>query len=265
MRTLPGDTLECEIDMQDENHSILSISDDMASLYEENMLHMEDDRHQKNISSREEKVIRILEMLKDERLSLIDLIEVIFSSQNASIRPFADKFFANARLELALTTIIDRAKAKRASLDAWIIQMASSVLSRQLSSLCTQLRRPTSTYDRESLLSWTVSSAETLVRTFSPGLYTLLHGLGPPNWRTLLNRIQDESTHISSNPQRAESPLTEVDRFGCAVQDDAHAGAADSVSYESGRRCFCREMVAGRGHLFRRQRTRWVCTDYRNY
>ena len=39
MRTLPGDTLECEIDMQDENQSILSISDDMASLYEEDMLH----------------------------------------------------------------------------------------------------------------------------------------------------------------------------------------------------------------------------------
>jgi hypothetical protein len=168
MRTLPGDTLECKIDMQDENQSILSISDDIASLYEENTSHTEEDRHQKNISSREEKVIRVLEMLKDERLSLIDLIEVIFSSRNASIRPFADKFFANVRLELALTIIVDR--AKRASLDAWIIQMASSVLSRQLSGLCTQLHRPTSTYDRESLLNWTVSSAETLVQTFSPSL-----------------------------------------------------------------------------------------------
>jgi hypothetical protein len=108
MRTLPGDTSECEIDMQDENQSILSISDDIASLYEENTSHTEEDRHQKNISSREEKVIRVLEMLKDERLSLIDLIEVIFSSRNASIRPFADKFFANVRLELALTIIVDR-------------------------------------------------------------------------------------------------------------------------------------------------------------
>jgi hypothetical protein len=195
MRTLPGDTLECEIDMQDENQSILSISDDVASLYEENTSHTEEDRHQKNISSREEKVIRVLEMLKDEKLSLIDLIEVIFSSRNASIRPFADKFFANVRLELALTIIVDR--AKRASLDAWIIQMASSVLSCQLSGLCTQLRRPTSTYDRESLLSWTVSNAETLAQTFSPSLYTRLDGLGPPHRRMLLNGNQDESCSIS--------------------------------------------------------------------
>lgn len=147
------------------NQSVLSISDDMASLYEEDMLHTEEDRRQKNISSREEKVVRVLEMLKAERLPLIDPIEAIFASRNASIRSFADKFFANARLELVLTTIINR--AKRASLDAWIIQMASSVRSRQLSGRCTQLRHPMSTYDRESLLSWTVSSAETLVQTFS--------------------------------------------------------------------------------------------------
>ena len=143
--------------------------------------------------------------------------------------------------------------------------MASSVLSCQLSGLCTQLRHPTSTYNQESLFGRTVSSAQTLVRMFSPGLYTLLHGIGPPNRRTLLNGNQDESTCTSSNPQCAESPLTEVDQFGCVVQDSVHAGAADGVSYESGRRCFWQEMVAGRGHLFWQQRTRWVCTDYRNY
>lgn len=167
-------------------------------------------------------------MLEDERLSLINLIEVIFSSRNASIRPFAEKFFANVRLELVLTIIIDRAKG--ASLDAWIIQMASHVPSCQLSGLCTQLRCPTSIYGRESLLSWTVSSAETLVQTFSPSLYTLLHGHGPPHRRTLLNGNQDESTRISSNDD--ESPLTEVDRFGCAVQDDAHTSAADDTQEE---------------------------------
>jgi len=47
MRTLPGDTLESGIDMQDENQSVLSISDDMASLYEEDMLHTEEDWRQK--------------------------------------------------------------------------------------------------------------------------------------------------------------------------------------------------------------------------
>ena len=55
---------------------------------------------------------------------------------------------------------------------------------------------------------------------------------------------------ISSNPQCAESPLTEVDQFGCAVQDDLHVGATYGVSYESGRRCFRWEMVARRGIFF---------------
>ena|ERR1700733_9251324 len=66
-------------------------------------------------------------------------------------------------------------------------------------------------------------------------LVSTLYSIGPPHRRISLDGNR-ESTRISSNdddPQRAESPLTEVDWFGCAVQDDAHASAAHDTQEEA--------------------------------
>jgi len=60
---------------------------------------------------REGKVKRVLQKLKSEKLSLNAFIYTVFSSRDASIRPWASRFYGNLeRAEDSLTAMLSRAK-----------------------------------------------------------------------------------------------------------------------------------------------------------
>ena len=120
------------------------------------------------------KVKRVLQKLKSEKLSLNAFIYTVFSLQNVSIRPRASRFFSNlGRAEDTLTAMLSR--AKKELLDSGVIRIASLLLAKQLRSLCSHLRRPSSSYTRDSILAWSMSNAETSAQNYAPGLVDLFH------------------------------------------------------------------------------------------
>ena len=163
--------MERAADLSEDNQALSSHLSDTGSIYEEESL----DLGRKEVyamSARE--VIRVLPVLKNEKITFIDLMETVMISKDTSIRPFADKFIMSSRLECVLTAILKR--ARNGVLDSWLIYNTSLVGKRQLSSLRNRLHRPTSSYDQASLLGWTASSAGDLLQQHLPSIFTSSFG-----------------------------------------------------------------------------------------
>jgi len=86
-----------------------------------------------NTSLQETKVKRVLDTLKAEKLSFIDLVDTVFTSEDPTIRPYADKFLTSSRASPIMASIVRRSKCRL--FDDWILSTASRILSRQLNSL----------------------------------------------------------------------------------------------------------------------------------
>jgi hypothetical protein len=123
-----------------------------------------------NASLRKTKVKHILNTLKTEKLSFIDLVDTVFTSEDPTIRLYADKFLTSSRASPIIASIVCR--SKRGLFDDWILSTASRILSCQLNSLRDQLRMPTSMYmySTSSILGWNLSSTEQLFKTYAPSM-----------------------------------------------------------------------------------------------
>ena len=112
----------------------------------------------------------------DDFAMLNAFVYTVFSSRDASIRPWASRFFSNlGRAEGSLTAMLSR--AKKELLDSWVIWTASLLLAKQHRSLRSHLRRPSSSYTRDSILAWPLSIAEMLAQNYAPGLVALFRSL----------------------------------------------------------------------------------------
>ena len=127
------------------------------------------------MSLRETKVKRVLDMLKAEKLSFINLVDTVFTSDDPTIRLYADKFLTSPRASPIMTSIVRR--SKRGLFDNWILSTASRILSRQLERLRDRFRMPTSTYSTSSILGWSLSSTEQLFKSYAPSMLLVFKGL----------------------------------------------------------------------------------------
>jgi len=173
-----------------------------------------------NTSLRETKVKRILDTLKAEKLSFIDLVDTVFTSEDPTIRLYADKFLTSSRASPIMASIVCR--SKRGLFDDWILSTASRILSRQLDSLRDRLRMPTSTYSTSSILGWSLSSTEQLFTKYAPSMLLVFKGLASDDrqQRRETKRIEyilqrDEA----SGTERDQSPVMEVDQYGHPIEE----------------------------------------------
>jgi hypothetical protein len=158
-----------------------------------------------NTSLRETKVKRVLDTLKAEKLSFIDLVDTVFTSEDPTIRPYADKFLTSSRASPIMASIVHR--SKRGLFDGWILSTASRILSRQLDSLRERLRMPTSTYSTSSILGWTLSSTEQLFKKYAPSMLLVSKGLASDD-----RQQRRETKLIEYISQRDEASGTERDQ-----------------------------------------------------
>ena len=147
--------------------------------------------------TREVKVIHVLSVFKNEKITFIDLMETVMTSKDTSIRPFADKFITSSRLECVLTAMLKRARNR--VLDSWLIHNTSLVGKHQLSSLCNRLHRPTFSYDQALLLGWTASSAGDLLQRHLPNIFTLLQDPASSDMKISISDKQNDPNNTESD------------------------------------------------------------------